>query len=108
MILLSTILMSYELEVVHGKNNERSLTEGTNVPDCVNEAFPNRTNTATKVTYDDILRIGSYPNYEPRPIVCKLCLKVMEEIDSILTDPDIEDGVSYAPLSGILSSYILL
>ena len=96
--------MGCESEVGHAINDQRVLTEGTNIPDCVKEAFPNITSTTRKVTYNDILGSGSYPNYKPRPIVCKLCLKVMEEIDAILTDPDIEDAVSYIPLNRILSS----
>ena len=64
----------------------------TNVPDCVKDAFPN----ITKPTNPYVSLDGNYqPNSQDDSLMCKLCLRVMEEIDQILTDPDIEDAVSH-------------
>ena len=71
-------------------NNYASLESVTSLPECVNEAF-NITSLSNQ--YSPLLKNDGL-GYKDNSLICQICLKVMEEIDEILTDPAIEDKVS--------------
>ena len=68
-------------------NHDLIFESTTSLPECVNDAF-NITSLSNPFVNND------EPSYKDDSLICKICLKVMEEIDEILTDPTIEDKVS--------------
>ena len=85
-------------------NKHVALESITSLPECVNEAF-NITRLANQ--YLPLLMDNGL-EYKNDSLICKICLKVMEEIDAILTDPDIEDKVSCEYCNDINMSVIKL
>ena len=83
---------AYSVEDIPTKRNGQIIVgKVTTVPECVKEAFPNITKPINPYLPLDN---NYHPSSPDDSLICKFCLKVMEEIDKVLTDPDIEDAVS--------------
>ena len=63
--------------------------DSSGLPECVNEAF-----NITSQSNQYLSKNRKYlPDHDYDSLICDICLKVMQEIDDTITDPDIEDAV---------------